>query len=193
MSTLHVSLATTTDNPTVNSRSRRRAPVFAVLGVLLTLSASALAAETSPAVAGSWKLAQSAVEKEQRLEAINQATRHLRPMQRDMVRDRLAERTSPPASLQIEIEGSKLMMSSGENGFELELGAPPVEVPASDGTARASAKMAGDELVFTADGGNGQRTTTYRADGDRLTAEVTMTGARLDQPVTYSTTYLRAQ
>jgi hypothetical protein len=56
-----------------------------------------------------------------------------------------------------------------------------------------SATMEGDRLIVVADGGKGGRTTTYSADGDRLSVEVTMTGAMLAAPLTYVATYARAE
>jgi hypothetical protein len=44
-----------------------------------------------------------------------------------------------------------------------------------------------------ADGGKGGRTTTYRVDGDRLSVEATMTGARLEEPLNYVSTYERVE
>ena len=64
-------------------------------------------------------------------------------------------------------------------------------------TKAAAAKLAeldfSKGLIVTADGGKGKRTTRYRANGDRLSVEVTMTAAMLAAPLTYATTYTRAE
>jgi hypothetical protein len=61
----------------------------------------------------------------------------------------------------------------------------------SDGKARVSATMEGEQLIVVADSGKGERTTAYRAEGDRLSVEVTITGAKLAGPLKYVSTYVR--
>ena len=75
----------------------------------------------------------------------------------------------------------------------LELGAEPAEVEADDGKARVSATMDGERLVVTARGDKGERTTTYSADGERMTVAVTMTGSRLAGPLQWASTYVRME
>jgi hypothetical protein len=53
--------------------------------------------------------------------------------------------------------------------------------------------MEGERLIVVARSGDGERTTTFRADGARLSVEVTMTGVRLAGPVRYVSTYVRAK
>jgi hypothetical protein len=149
--------------------------------------------EASSPLNGRWRAAETEAEKAQRLQAIDRATERMGPLLRGKARGRLAERTSPRPSLTIEIEGSKLAIASGDRRLELELGGPPLEVAESEGRAQVSAKMEGDQLVVETRGDNGGRTTTYRADGGRLSMEVTMTGDRLAGPVVYATTYVRAE
>jgi hypothetical protein len=167
--------------------------VVVVLALLMLAAGDAVAAETLPSVTGSWKLATSTDQESQRLEAIDNATKDLRRMQRGRARDLLEKRTSPPQSLEIEIEGSMVTIGSGEREIELELGGTPIEVAGDQGKAQMSATMEGDRLIVVADGGKGGRTTTYSADGDRLSVEVTMTGAMLAAPLTYVATYARAE
>jgi hypothetical protein len=139
-------------------------------------------AEASLSLAGRWRAAETADEKKQRLQAINEATRHLGVFRRGKARRRLAERTSPPQSLIIELEGSKVAIASGDRRLELELGRPPIEVSGKQGKAQVSAKMEGPRMIVKARSGDGERTTAYRAKGDRLSVEVTMTGANLAGP-----------
>jgi hypothetical protein len=188
-------LALRKDTRTVNSHVTRgaRAAVLAALGVVLLFAGGAFAIESSDSVAGSWHLDTSGDHERQRLEAIDDATEHLRSMQRGRARGRLAERTAPPEHLTIELEGSKVTMTSGGRELELELGGSPIEISGDQGKAMLSATMEGDELIVTADGGKGERTTGYRADGDRLSVEVTMTAAMLAAPLRYVTTYTRAE
>jgi hypothetical protein len=84
-------------------------------------------------------------------------------------------------------------IGSGDRELELQLAGSPVEVSRNDGAARISATMEGEELIVVADSANGERTTKYQADGDRLTMEVTMTGVRLGSPLHYTTTYARTE
>jgi hypothetical protein len=151
------------------------------------------AEEASSPLAGSWDLAATAEEEQQRLRAIDEATKHLPRFQQGRARDMLAGRTSPPQSLTISLEGSTVTIDSGRGGLELELGGPPIEASGDQGTAQVSAKMEGQQLIVVADGGKGGRTTTYRVDGDRLSVEATMTGARLEEPVNYVSTYERVE
>jgi hypothetical protein len=183
------------DTRTTTTRVDRgaRAAVLGALGVVLLFAGGAFAIESSDSVAGSWHLDPSGDHERQRLEAIDDATDHLRSMQRGRARSRLAERTTPPERLTIELAGSKVMIASGGRELELELGGSPIEVSGDQGKALLSATTEGDELIVTADGGKGKRTTRYRANGDRLSVEVTMTAAMLSAPLTYSTTYTRAE
>jgi hypothetical protein len=170
-----------------------RAATLVVVSVMALTAGGALAAEPASSLAGSWTLAASPDQERQRLAAIDGATGHLRSMQRGRARERLAERTSPPDQLTIGVEGSRVTVGSQGRELELELGGAPIEVSGDQGNARLGATMEGDALVVTADTGKAQRTTRYRADGDRLSMEVTMTGAMLDPPLTYVTIYTRAE
>ena len=170
-----------------------RAVAVLALGVLLSPTDGARAAEPSPQLAGSWRAAETADEKKERLQAIDEATRRLRAFQQSMARSRLSERTSPRPSLILEIEGPKVTIASGDRRLELELGGSPIEVSGNQGKARVSARMEGPRLIVVSRGGNGTRTTAYHADGDHLSVEVTMTGSRLAGPLEYVATYARAE
>jgi hypothetical protein len=181
-------------NPqTIGSGATRAARAGFLAALVIVSAGAAFAAESSDSVAGSWRLDTSGGHERQRLEAIDDATEHLRSMQRGRARGRLAERTSPPEHLTIELEGSNATMTSGGHELELELGGSPIEVSGDQGMALLSATIEGDELIVTADGGKGKRTTRYRANGDHLSVEVTMTAAMLAAPLTYVTTYTRAE
>ena len=174
-------------------------PLTLILCVALTIQLStthgARASEPSwpdgVRLAGSWRAAETADEKEERLQAIDQATGRLRAFQQRQARSRLSERTSPRPSLTVEIEGSTVTLASGDRRLELELGGPPIEVSGSEGRARVSARREGPRLIVVSRNDQGGRTTAYRADGDRLSVEVTMKGSRLAGPLEYVTTYVR--
>jgi hypothetical protein len=145
---------------------------------------------------GHWSLAETDEEKEQRAEAIDQATRNMRPaMKRSRARGRLTERTSPPPTLILEVDDTMVTLGAGERAIELELGGAPIEVSAeasgTNGKAQLSAKREGESLIVMAEAGNGGRTTTYSANGDSLTMEVSMSGNQLPAPIEYVTTYAR--
>ncbi len=170
----------------------RAATVLALI-VLLSTAAGVASSETPSPLNGRWDLAATADEEKQRLQAIDDATEHLPRLQRGRARDMLAGRTSPPQSLTISLEGSTFTIDSGGGGLELVLGGPPIEASGDQGTAQVSARMEGQQLIVVADGGKGGRTTTYRVNGDRLSAEATMTGARLEEPLNYVSTYERVE
>jgi len=149
-------------------------------------------AASSP-LTGHWRAAETEEEKERRRQTIEEATERMGRFRRGRARSRLGERTSPPASLTIEIEDAKAALIAGDRRLEVQLGGPPVEVEGSEGRAQLSALMEGDRLIVEARTDRGGRTTTYRADGDRLSMKVTLTEERLAAPVVYATTYIRAE
>jgi hypothetical protein len=170
-----------------------RAITVLTVAALVLMAPGTHAEEATSPLAGSWDLAATAEEEQQRLRAIDEATQHLPRFQQGRARDMLAGRTSPPQSLTIALEGSMVTIGSGGRDLELELGGAPIEVSGDQGKAQLSATMEGDQLVVTADGGRGGRTSEYRTDGDRLSVEVTMTGAKLSKPLNYVSTYERAE
>jgi hypothetical protein len=144
-------------------------------------------------LAGSWRAAETAAEEKQRLQAIDGVTEEMGRFRRGKARGRLAERTSPPPSLMIEIKGSKVTIASGDRRLELELGGSPIEVSGSEETAQASAKMECERLIVVTRSDEGERTTTYRADGTGLSMEVIMKDDRLVGPLKYVATYARME
>jgi hypothetical protein len=186
---------THTETLTTQSTGVRRTltTAIAIVAALGLLTGGALASDAPNPLEGQWDLAETADEKSRRMESIDEATKGMRSMQRNMARDMLKERTSPPENLLIDIEGALVTIGSGDKAMELELDGEPISVPGSDGKAKVSATMDGDKLIVTADTGKGGRTTSYRADGDRLTVDVSMTGGRIDGPVEYSTTYVKSE
>ena len=163
------------------------------IGISFSTRDLALSAEVSSPVAGHWRGAETEDQRKQRLQAIDDATEGMGRFRRGKARGLLAERTSPPPSLIIEIEGSRVAMGSGDRRLELELGGPPIEVSGNDGKAQLIARMEGERLIVEARGGNGGRATTYRVDGGRLAMEVTMMGDRLAGPLEYVATYVPAE
>jgi hypothetical protein len=162
-----------------------------VLGFLALTMGGALAAEPSSLLTGGWEATETAHEKQQRLQAIDEATADLRVPWRSKVRSRLVERTAPPEELTIEIEGSKVVIASGGHGLRLELGDSPIEVSGRRGKVQVGAEMVGERLIVVARNSNGERTTAYRASGDRLIVEVKMSGSKLTAPLAYVATYAR--
>jgi hypothetical protein len=144
-------------------------------------------------VAGHWRAAETEDEEKQRLEAIEEATDDMGRFRRGRARSRLKERTSPPPSLMLEVHGSKVTIVSGDRRLELELGGSPIEVSGNEGAARLSATTENGRLIVVARSDEGERTTTYRAEGAGLSMEVTMTSGRLAGPLQYATTYARME
>jgi hypothetical protein len=154
---------------------------------------SGVPGEASSALSGRWRLVATDEEETQRLEAIDRATAGMGGFMRGRARSRLAERTSPPGTLFIEIGGPDVTIVAGDRRLQLRLGNDPIEVSGDDGRALMSAAIEDDQLVVLARGDSGERTTTYRVDGDRLSVEVVMTGSRLGHPLTYVATYDRIE
>jgi len=149
--------------------------------------------EASLLLAGGWHAAETADERKQRLEAIDEVTDDLGRLKRGKARSRLADRTSPPPSLVIEMKGPRVTIVTGDDRLELELGGSPIEVSESDAKAQVSARMECERLIVVALSDNGERTTTYRADEDGLSMEVVLTSASIAGPLRYTTTYARAE
>jgi hypothetical protein len=170
-----------------------RTAVIIALGVLFTDTDGICAAEKPSPLAGHWHAAETEEERMARLKIIDEATGDLGAFWQGKARSRLSERTSPPRSLIIEIESAKVTVSSENGRLELELDASPIEVSGNEGKAQVSAKMNGPLLIIMAISGKGKRTTVYRSRGDRLTMEVTMTGARLTKSLKFLSTYVRIQ
>jgi hypothetical protein len=149
--------------------------------------------EVSSLLTGHWRAAETADEKKQRLQAIDEVTESLGRFKRGKARGRLKERTSPPPSIAIEVKGSQVAITTGDHQLELELGGSPIEVSGDKETSQVSAKLEEGRLIVTAQGDKGGRTNTYRAEGTGLAMEVTITGEKLDGPLKYATTYARME
>ena len=161
--------------------------------VLFTTTNWIYASEIVSPFNGNWRLVQTEKESKDRLKAINEATRHLKPFQQSKARSRLAERTSPPHTVSIIIKETTVTITSTTHRIMLEIGGPPIKMSGNEGKAYVSAKMEGPFLVITALTDNGERRSNYRANKDLLTAEVTVTGARLTNAIIYVSTYTLAQ
>lgn len=165
--------------------------VCLAVGAVVPTMGVARAAEPASPLAGHWRAAETADEREQRLQAIDEASDRLSRFQRNRARSRLADRTSPPPRLTIAIEASSVAITSGDRRIEVTPGAAPVEVAANRGKARISARMDDEELTLLARAAEGDRTTVYRASGNTLTVEVTMTAPELAGTLKYQSTYVR--
>jgi hypothetical protein len=163
------------------------------VGAVFPTMGGARAAEPASPLAGHWRAAETPDERGQRLQAVDEATDHLGRFQRNRARSRLAERTSPPPRLTIAIEESTVTVTSGDRRLEVEPGGVPVEVDGNQGKARVSAQMEDKELTLLARADEGDRTTVYRASGDTLTVEVTMTAPNLAGALKYRSTYIRVK
>lgn len=145
------------------------------------------------ALAGEWRLAETPDEEQERHRAIEEAVREMPAMVQSRARNRLTERSAPPPTLEIEIDGSRLLLTGARDRIELELDGPPVEISARRETTRMSARMDRDALWVEARGSRGGRTTTYEADGAHLTVRTTIRGERLTDAVIFATTYARSE
>jgi hypothetical protein len=163
------------------------------IGAALPTMGGPRVAEPASSLAGHWRAAETADEREQRLKAIDEATDRLGRFQRNRARSRLAERTSPPPRLTIAIEESTVAITSGDRRLEVKPGAAPVEIADNQGKARVSGQMDDEGLTLLARGDEGDRTTVYRASGNTLTVEVTMTAPALTGALKYRSTYDRVK
>jgi hypothetical protein len=144
-------------------------------------------------LSGNWSAAETAKEKKQRLEAIDEVTDDLGRLKRGKARSLLAENTSPPESLMIELTDSTATIAFEDRRLELELGGSPIEVTGTEEKTRVSAKMEGGKLIVLFQGDKGNRTTTYQADGTGLSMEVTITDDNLAGPLRYVATFARIE
>ncbi|MEM1178471.1 MAG: hypothetical protein AAGM22_09010 [Acidobacteriota bacterium] len=147
---------------------------------------------SAQALEGSWQLEETEVEKEQRSQAITQATRSLSRAVQARARQRLNQRVAPRDEVTIDFEGEVVALTVGREAVELELGGEAVEVKGDGGKALMSAQMDGPRLVIEVRGQRGQRTTTYAATDDRLRVEMSMVTSRLSLPVEFSSSYARS-
>lgn len=161
------------------------------VGAMFPTMGGARAAELASPLAGQWRAAETADERAQRIQAIDEATDRLGRVKRNRARSRLVERTSPPPRLTIAIEGSTVAVTSGDRRFEIRPGAAPIEIADTQGKARVHAQMDDEELTLVARADEGVRTTVYRASGNILTVEVTMTAADLAGALKFQSTYVR--
>jgi hypothetical protein len=166
----------------------------AALLATLAPAAGARAAEPSPAAfTGTWRHAGGRQEDEARRKAIEEATRDVPGFFRDKARRRLDERTAPPGTLTLRIEGERLALSRGGKTISLRLGGEPIALERDGERILLSARLDGNELVLLGKGDKGQSVTTYvlSPDGERLTSAVRMTGERLRGALRYRSTYRR--
>lgn len=168
---------------------------FAVVTLIVLFSSTnwIYASEIPSPLNGNWRLVQTEQESKERLKAINEATQHLKPFQQSRARSRLDERTSPPHTVSIIIKDTSVTITSETRRIKLEIGGPPIKMSGSEGKAYVSARMQGPFLVITARADNGERRTSYKANKDLITVEVTVTGARLTKAIKYVSTYTLAQ
>lgn len=113
-----------------------RAATVLALAILFLTTGTALGAETSVSLSGRWRAAETADEKQERLKAIDEATKHVGVFRRGKARSRLVQRTTPPQSLLIEVDGSKVTIVADDRRLKLELGSHPIEVSGSEGKER---------------------------------------------------------
>ena len=168
---------------------------FTVVTLITLLSSTnwIYASEITSPLNGNWHLVQTEQESKERLKAINEAIRHLKPFQQSKARGHLDERTSPPHTVSIIIKDTMVTITSEARRIKLEIGGPPIKMSGSEGKAYVSARMEGSFLVITARADNGERRTSYRVNKDLLTVEVTVTGARLAKALNYVSTYTLVQ
>ena len=162
---------------------------IAILANLLAIAYCACASEKSSPLDGHWRLVQTEREAEERLRAIDEVIRHMRPFQQGKARSRLVERTSPPPVLSISTADSVVSITYGTDHINLDLGGPPVEVSGKGGRAFVTAMMEGSLLVIIARNGGGVRKTNYQVVNDRLRVEATLSDARLPKTLTYVSIY----
>jgi len=144
-------------------------------------------------LSGHWRAAETKVQEEQRHDAIDHVTEDMGRFKRGKARGRLKEQTSPPAELVIRMTDSTVTLNAGDQHIEFELGGDPIEIEGRNGSSSTTAKVDGDRLVVRYSGDKGERTVAYQADGEDLLVEVTMTGDKLDGPLTYITTYVQME
>lgn len=143
------------------------------------------------ALEGTWRLEQTEEQETQRRRTIDAATDSINPLLKNRARSRLQERTAPPPTLSIQLDGPRVALDFGERRLELELGSAPIEFADEDDIFLMSAQLQGKGLTVVAESENGTRRTTYRPDGTDLVMDVFLTTEQLTGAVEYSSTYTK--
>ena len=161
---------------------------------LMGIGVDAHGAQGSPAAfSGVWRHSGDAVERKQRLKAVEEATKDLSFFIRGTARDRLGERTAPPAELKLQVKGEEVTLFRNGKSISLRLDGPPHIIERDGKTAKLSVRFEGGKLILLSAGEKGQRVTTYALspDGKRLTQSIEMTGGRLSTPLAYRASFVR--
>ena len=142
---------------------------------------------------GTWRLASSADQKNQRMRAIEDATSKLGRFKQGRAQQLMQKMTSPATELKIVDEGNQVKVSRG--GFEFVVGIDqnPVTVKAPNGTATVRAERRDGRLIIESKMGDSTKTVTYKLSDDRehMQQEISISTSKLPKTVRYSTTYNR--
>lgn len=157
--------------------------------MLAPLSVAAQGASLS----GTWRHRGGETEREQRHQAIDEATEDMGFMIRGPARDRLRSVTTPKAQLTLQENGDSVTLGTGERRITLPTDGTATTVSGENGEATMRASWRDGRLVVSASREGGSRTTVYHLseDGQRLTVLVRMTSDRLGEPLRYRAHYRR--
>jgi hypothetical protein len=112
---------------------------------------------------------------------------------RGRARERLREATTPVQDLNVHDEGDRVTVAMRGHRITLTTDGSPKPVSGEHGAGTIYARRQDGQLVVTARGESGARTTVYRLsdDGRRLILDVRMAGETLPEPLRYQVTYIR--
>ncbi|MEL6543580.1 MAG: hypothetical protein AAFQ82_03080 [Myxococcota bacterium] len=156
-------------------------PIRGVLTLLALLSV-ATPANAASSWAGSWRLADAQADATARDKAIEAATADLSRFKRGTARSRLGEKLASPRKLVLKLNGDVVSIVRDGKPTKLAADGSTKTVETAGGQGSAKAEIKGSQLVITAAGGNGTRTTVYERQGDALVVTVEHTSKRPPRP-----------
>jgi hypothetical protein len=141
---------------------------------------------------GTWYHAENATEREQRYNAINQATENMNALARGRAREMLREKTAPLRNFTLTDEGDQVTLSMRGRRVTFTTDGSPTRATGERGAGTIQSLRQKGQLVVTIRGKTGTQTTAYHLSDDkkRLTLDISITGGKLPKPVRYQVTYI---
>ncbi|HBE70746.1 MAG TPA: hypothetical protein DDW52_21590 [Planctomycetaceae bacterium] len=167
--------------------------MHAVSALILALGMASLCSGQEASLNGTWKLADTEVERKSRQDAISQIAAGVPRFARSRVSEKLRSSTGPTKKLTLKIQEQQLVMREDKREFELTFDSKPVEVSGKNGRGKVSVSTKSGLMVLTAQASDAKRTVTFRPGqaGKTLVLEVTLNIPRIGKTARYKTKYVR--
>jgi hypothetical protein len=165
----------------------------AVFALFLALGLTSLCSGQEESLRGTWKLADTEVERKSRQDAISQIADGLPRFAQTRVTEKLRSSTSPTKKLRLDFQGQQLVMREDEREFKLTFDGKPVDVSGKNGRGKVSVSTKSGLLVLTAQAESAERTVVFRPsqDGKTLVLDVTLNIPRMGKTARYKSKYVR--